>query len=155
MNNPTGDKTWVTLRDKATGNHALDQDAYGPVPHLLFNLAVKYTVPDEFLLTVLFLWDRTVGTGDDCGNCALSQIPVRARDKTRWLAALVECGFWECRKASNRDHVGSFYEYKNPTAAEWERFFKVASITRKFSNMDGISPARFGQVFARNVAGGG
>jgi hypothetical protein len=34
MTNPTGGKHRVTLRDKATGNHAIDSYAYSQMPHL-------------------------------------------------------------------------------------------------------------------------
>ena len=152
----TSSGNWVTLREKATGNHALDKDAYGPVPHLLFNLAVKYKVPDEFFLTVLFLWDKTVGQDPDremaMGDCALSQIPVRDRDKKRWLAALLAVGFWKigrpARSGGPNQHSAS-YEYLNPAAEEWESLFKVVSTARNIAGKDNITPERFGTMFAR------
>jgi hypothetical protein len=148
---PTVLKSWDTLREKATGNYAIDRDAYVMVPHLLFNLAVAYTVPDELILTVLFLWDKTVGEDIDVpiGNCALSQIPVRERNARRWLAALVAVGFWNCKKSGYGDAKGSLYEYKNPTAEEWEDFFRAASVSRNFAGFDDIDPKRFGDIFAR------
>jgi hypothetical protein len=146
-----GKKRFTLLRDKATGNNALDADAYGPMPHLFFNLAVEYKVPSDFLLTLLFLWDRTVGTGDDCGDCALSQIPVRPRDKSRWLAALVAAGFWDCKKAKSggKNQRGSFHIYKNPPVEAWESLFQAAGIAQHLANRDAVSPERFGKVFAR------
>jgi hypothetical protein len=140
------------LRASATGNHALDESAYGPTPHLFFNLAVKYPVPAEMLLTVLFLWDRTVGRDAErhsaAGDCALSQIPVRERNRNRWLAALIACEFWEREKAKSggRHQSGSYYEYKNPTAKEWETFFEFASISRNVAGFDAITPERFGKM---------
>ena|SRR5579859_1361490 len=157
MSKPSAGKTWNTLQpDKgATGNFAIDRDAYACVPHLFFNLAVRYPVPTEFFLTVLFLWDKTVGQDREvgAGDCALSQIPVRPRDRSRWLAALVEAGFWACEKATpgGANQRGSFYEYKNPPAEAWERLFNAASNSRNIDGMDDISPARFGKMFARAV----
>lgn len=156
MSKTSNDK-WVTLRDKATGNHAFDQDAYGPFPHLFFNLANKYSVPNDMLLTLFFLWDRTVGTGNDCGDCALSQIPVQNRHKLRWLAALTESGFFSVTKTTpgGRKQEGSLYVYENPTAEQWELFFRMAAVVktavRNRETYDGVSPARFGKVFARAV----
>jgi hypothetical protein len=155
MNKPSVVKSWNTLQPGkgATDNHAIDKDAFGCVPHLFFNLAVHYTVPHEFLLTVLFLWDKTVGQDRDVpiGDCALSQIPVRPRARSRWLAALVAAGFWDCKKATSggAHQKGSLYEYKNPTAESWERLFQAVSISRNFDGFDDVSPARFGKLFAR------
>jgi hypothetical protein len=155
MTTPSAGKTWVTLRDKATGNHALDKDAFACVPHLFFNLAVRYPVPPEFFLTVLFLWDKTIGQDreDPCGDCADSQIPVRKPNRTRWLAALVAVGFWERKKPKlgGANQRGSFYDYKNPPADAWERMFKAASLSRNFPGLDGISKERFATMFARAV----
>ena len=147
---------FVVLRERSTGNHALDKDAYGPVPHLLFNLALKYPVPHEFFVTVLFLWDKTVGQDPERdtaeGDCALSQIPVRERDKKRWLAALIAAGFWEicCPAKSGGTHQHSAtYAYLNPTAAEWDSLFKAVSMSRNIAGKDYVSPERFGKMFAR------
>jgi hypothetical protein len=157
MTTPSASKTWDTLQPGkgATGNHAIDRDAWASVPHLFFNLAVRYPVPPEFFLTVLFLWDKTVGQDREApaGDCALSQIPVRPRDRARWLAALVTAGFWDCDKATpgGANQRGSFYEYKNPPAEAWERLFKAASLSRNMDGFDDITPARFGRMFARAV----
>jgi len=147
--------SWDLLKDRATGNHAIDREAYGMFPHLFCHLAIAYPVPAELFLTIVFLWDRTVGadvTMPD-GRCALSQIPVRERNKRRWLAALIAVGFWDCREKSGMgDKMGSLYEYRNPTAEEWETFFKVASLTRYMQDGargDEIEPEIFGRVFAR------
>jgi len=147
---------FVVLRERSTGNHALDKDAYGPMPHLFFNLALKYPVPPDFLLTVFFLWDKTVGQDADrdiaAGDCALSQIPVRPRARNRWLAALAAAGFWTVKKAKSggANQRGSFYIYENPTAAEWGVLFKAASMVQHFRGWDrSTTPERFGKVFAR------
>ena len=147
---------YVVLREKSTGNHALDKDAYGPMPHLFFNLALKYPVTSDFLLTVFFLWDKTVGQDPDrdmaSGDCALSQIPVHPRTRNRWLAALVAAGFWSVQKtkAGGANQKGSFYTYENPTAAEWEVLFEAASMVHNFKGWDrGTSTERFAKSFAR------
>ena len=145
-------KKWDTLKEKATPNELINRDAYGMVPHRLFNLARVYPVPEDFLLTVLFLWDKTVGDDIDapCGRCSLTEIPVRQRNARRWLAALTAVGFWECReKSGNGDKVGSLYEYKNPSADQWEQLFCAVSMSRLISGADDISPVRFGKMFAR------
>jgi hypothetical protein len=145
-------KTWDTLREKATGNHAIDRDAYGRMPHLFFNLSVVYPVPADLLLTIFFLWDKTVGEDFDApiGRCAQSQIPVRQRNLRRWLAALTQAGFWECREKSGLgDKKGSLYSYKNPTAEEWETFFRSASMSQNIPGVDDVEPEIFGRVLAR------
>jgi len=139
----------TTLHEKATGNHALDAYAYGPWPHLFSVLARKYNVPDAMLLTLLFLWDMTVGTGDDCGDAALTQIPIRARDRLKWLAAFVAAGFFKCEKATpgGADQRGSFYEYTNPTADDWDEFFRRAAAAYKFPGWDAVSTEQFATIF--------
>ena len=145
----TIDKHPTILKDKATGNHALDSYAYARWPHLFAALALKYSVPPDMLLTLLFLWDRTVGTGDDCGDCAMSQIPVRARAATKWLAAFVAADFFSCMKAipGGADQRGSFYEYKNPSTNEWDEFFRRAEILQRFGNWDAVPADRFALHF--------
>lgn len=153
MTNPTGDKSIhrVTLRDKSTNNHALDSYAYGRMPHLFFVLANKYDVPPELLLTVFFLWDRTVGADDSgCGDCALSQIPLRRQDKVKWLDALVAANFFTCSKAKSggAQQSGSFYAYENPTADEWDEFFRRAEILDRFPKWDKVTTEKFGKLFS-------
>jgi hypothetical protein len=153
MTNPTGAKSIhrVTLRDKATTNHALDSYAYGRMPHLFFVLANKYDVPPSLLLAVFFLWDRTVGTDDSgCGDCALTQIPLRRQEKVKWLEALVAANFFERvkSKSGGANQSGSFYAYQNPTADEWDEFFRRAEILQRFPNWDGAKTEKFGQLFS-------
>jgi hypothetical protein len=146
-------KNWDLLRDKATtDNHAINRDAYGMMPHLFFNLAVAYPVPAELLLTIFFLWDKTVGTDIDAptGRCSQSQIPVRQRNLRRWLAALTQAGFWECREKSGLgDKKGSLYAYKNPSAEDWETFFRVAHVSQDIAGVEDVEPEIFGRMFAR------
>ena len=97
------------LTDKATGCPVLDEEAYGRWPHLFSNLARRYRVPDHFLLTLLFLWDQTMGSQNaPCGHVALSQIPVREREARKWLAALVKVGFFNVIPAKLGDKRGSY-----------------------------------------------
>src|SRR5208282_4589469 len=128
------------LKNKATGNHALDAYAYGPWPHLFTRLACTYKPPAEMLLTLLYLWDRTVGTGNDCGDCALSQIPVHHRHRNKWLAAFIAAGFFECVKTKpggkSKKQEGSFYVYKNPSANQWDAFFRAASVVVHYKGWD-------------------
>ena len=130
MTIPSGGKHRTTLRDKATGNHAIDSYAYSQMPHLFFVLSNTYSVPPSLLLTLFFLWDRTVGGGSDCGDVALSQIPVRRQDKVKWLAAFEAADFFEVEKpkVGGAQQRGTFYVYKNPTADEWDEFFRRAEI---------------------------
>jgi hypothetical protein len=153
MTKPTGGKHPVILRDKATNNHAIDSYGYGRVPHLFFVLANQYPdVPVTFLLTLFFLWDKTVGTDavTETGDCALSQIPVRRQEKVKWLAALVVAGFFTAQKpksgGANQD--STLYEYKNPTADEWDVFFHRAEIVGRFPNWDSVSKEEFSKHFA-------
>jgi hypothetical protein len=126
---PTDKYNWKQprfLKEKATGNHALDSYAYSRWPHLFNVLALKYNVPDSFILTLLFLWDRTVGSGEEeAGDCALSQIPVNPRWKKKWIAALVAAGFFTCTReeSGGRNQRGAFYVYNNPPAEAWAKFF--------------------------------
>lgn len=150
MPKPTAGKHPTFLKEKATGNHALDAYAYGPWPHLFNRLALEYEPPESLMLTLLFLWDRTVGSGEGCGDCALSQIHVRDREKAKWLAAFVASNFFECVKAKSggTKQSGSFYAYNNPTADEWDEFFRRAGILKKAANWDKIRPEKFGKLFA-------
>jgi hypothetical protein len=153
MTNPIGAKSIhrITLRDKATNNHALDSYAYGRMPHLFFILANTYEVPDSLLLTLFFLWDRTVGQDDaGCGDCALSQIPARPRERIKWLTAFEASRFFTRvkSKSGGTKQAGSFYAYENPTADEWDEFFRRAAILKRFANWDKAEPAKFGQLFS-------
>ncbi len=149
-------KHYVTLTgDNATGNHAIDSYAYGPFPHLFTRLAVEYRPPADMLLTLLFLWDRTVGRDelrdDAMGDIALSQIPVQPRCKLRWLEAFVAAGFWERTTAARggKQHKGSVYVYKNPTTEEWDKFFEAAAMAQHFDwNVETVPPKRWARLFA-------
>ncbi len=147
---PTGGKHPTILKDKATGNHALDAYAYVRWPHLFNVLALKYDVPPSLLLTLLFLWDRTVGTGNDFGDVALSQIPVRRQEKVKWLAAFVAANFFERQKSKSggRTQEGSFYVYNNPSADEWDEFFRRSEFLRRFPKWDAVSAESFARLSA-------
>jgi hypothetical protein len=120
------------------------------MPHLFFVLSNTYSVPPSLLLTLFFLWDRTVGGGSDCGDVALSQIPVRRQDKVKWLAAFEAADFFEVEKpkVGGAQQRGTFYVYKNPTADEWDEFFRRAEILQRFENWDKVSKEKFAQQFA-------
>ena len=123
-------------------------------PHYFTRWAQKYKPPDHFLLTLLFLWDATVGEvgkGKGArGRLALSQIPVRERDSTKWLAAFEACGFFTVVKAGPRDLKGSLYEYKlDADPCDWEALFEWAAwITEATSprSWDKVSPTAFGAL---------
>jgi len=125
------------------------------MPHLFFVLFNDYypDVPITLLLTLFFLWDKTVGTDAtiEMGDCALSQIPVRRQEKVKWLTALVSAGFFTAKKpqslgGANQD--STLYEYKNPTSDEWDEFFRRAEILGRFPNWDAVSKEEFGKHFA-------
>ncbi len=141
----------IYLKTKATGNHALDAYAYGRWPHLFTLLACKYNPPPEMILVLLYLWDKTVGSGDDCGDCALSQIPVHHRYRSKWLAAFVAVGFFDCEKhkTGGKSQRSNFYHYKNPTATDWDKFFQAAAMVKNFGNWDLVPTKEFANVFAR------
>ena len=153
MTKAIGGKHPVILREKATGNRALDSHGYSRVPHLFFVLANKYDVPPSLLLTLLSLWDRTVGTdaATEMGDCALSQIPVKnERDKLKWLAAFEAAGFFSVTKpkSGGAKQQSTLYEYKNPLADDWDEFFRRAGILARFENWEKVSKEKFGQLFA-------
>jgi hypothetical protein len=137
---------------QATGMPVLDNMAYGCWPHLFTPLALEYDVPPHFLITLLFLWEATVGADRDapCGNLALTQIPVRVRESRKWLAAFVAAGFFTVRPAKLGDKTGSFYEYRSATTAkEWEGFFAAVDVIFKFpGDMDKLSPAAFSKLIS-------
>ena len=153
------DKHTNTLRDKSTGNLAMDAYAYGPWPHLFNVLTNKYAVPPSFFITLNFLWDRTVGSKDTpCGDIALSQIPGRRQEKVKWLAALVSARFFERVKTQpgGKDQEGSFYAYDvKVTADEWDEFFKRAAMLASFPKWDEVKGEVFSRLFAdvRDPAG--
>jgi hypothetical protein len=155
MTKAIGGKHRTTLREKATGNHAIDSYAFSRMPHLFFVLASeKYypKVPVSLLLTLFFLWDRTVGDDAvaECGDIALSQIPVRRQEKVKWLAAFEAAGFFERKKpkSGGANHESTWYAYSNPTADEWDEFFRRAEILVRFENWDKVSKEEFSQHFA-------
>jgi hypothetical protein len=155
MTRPIRGKHPVILREKATGNHAIDSYGYGRMPHLFFVLFNDYypDVPITLLLTLFFLWDKTVGTDAtiEMGDCALSQIPVRRQEKVKWLAALVSAGFFTAKKPQSlggANQYSTLYEYKNPTSDEWDEFFRRAEILGRFPNWDAVSKEEFGKHFA-------
>jgi hypothetical protein len=145
------------LKEKATGNHALDAYAYGRWPHLFNALATEYPVPDSFMVTLLFLWDRTVGSGEEAaGDCAMSQIPVNERWRSKWIAALVASGFFTIAREADlggRNQRGAFYVYNNPPAEAWAKFFWLASTLCSEAGFNpklpwnALPPARFAAMF--------
>jgi hypothetical protein len=152
MTKSIGGKHPTILRDHATGNNAIDSYAYSRMPHLFFVLANTYDVPPSLLLTLFFLWDRTIGNDAEaeCGDIALSQIPVRRQEKVKWLAAFESANFFAVTKPKigGAQHRGTFYEYKNPTADEWDEFFRRSEILQRFEGWDKVSKEKFGQHFA-------
>jgi hypothetical protein len=137
---------------QSTGIPVLDAAAFGCWPHLFTQLAVKYDVPAHLQITLLYLWEATVGADRDapCGNLALTQIPVRVRESRKWLAAFVAAGFFTVRPAKLGDKTGSFYEYRSTTTAkEWEGFFAAADLIYKLpGDIDKLSPAAFSKLIS-------
>jgi hypothetical protein len=119
----------------------------------IFVLVNKNDVPPSLLLTLYFLWDRTVGNDAEaaCGDLALSQIPVKnERDKVKWLAAFEASGFFEVEKpkSGGAKQRGTFYVYKNPTVDEWDEFFRRAEILQRYEKWEKVSKEKFCQLFA-------
>src|ERR1019366_3910335 len=110
------------LRDeKATGNGAIDARGYTQFPHLFLDLARRFSVPHEFLIVLLYLWDSTVGQWqpeerkgkNPQGRIALSQFPVRVQQRNKWLQALLASGFFIRTELSGpAAKKGSLYEYE-------------------------------------------
>src|SRR4051812_22130431 len=138
-------------KDKATGIPILDEYAYGRWPHAFMVWATRHDVPEHFLITLLYLWDATVGSGDDCcGDLAISQVRGRERTIRKWLAAFCAAGFFEEKKRNPGDKKGSMFVYnQNTTPEAWERMFKAAGLAQHFGNWDEMSPEKFGKFMAR------
>ena len=137
-------------KDKATGIPIVDEFAFAMWPHAFTIYARRYDVPDHFLITLLYLWDATVGSGDACGDLAIGQIPVRERTVRKWLAAFCAVGFFEEQKRKPGEKRGSFFAYQKNTSPEaWEKLFKVAGLAQYFGNWDEMTPERFGKFIAR------
>jgi hypothetical protein len=153
MTIPSGGKRIALTGSAATSNLVLNKSAWGKFPHFFTYLLRKYPVPHHFLLTLLFLWDATVGSSDSpIGQISLSQIPVRNRERNKWLAAFVAVGFWEVVKAKPSDggKSGSMYVYNESTTPEaWETFFMAASRAQHFPGWDDVSTEQFAQMFIR------
>lgn len=128
-------------------------------PHLFCRLAQRYDVPSDMLLTLLFLWDATVGANvEGMDDVARSQIPVRKQTRTKWLAALEAAHFFDKVKAKSggANQTGSFWAYVfEVTEEEWEEFFWTASVLyKRTDNWDKVSTANFAKWF-ENIHGGG
>jgi hypothetical protein len=129
---------------------AIDSFFFGRWPHLFTQLAREYRVPGDLVLVLLFLWEATVGAkaGPDRGFLALSQIPVRGRQRDKWLAALEASRFFKVEKAGPHDREGSHYTYNEKTTAqEWEAFFTLAEWLNNFPNWDAVETKKFGRWF--------
>lgn len=154
MPNDTKDKQQrkpTLYGNQATGVPVLDEMAYGCWPHLFTRLAIKYDVPAHFLITLLYLWEATVGADRDapCGYLARKQIPVRARESRKWLAAFCAAGFFTERRAKLGDKTGTFYEYKSATTAkEWEGLFAAAGVFSKLPDWDQLTAERFSKLIS-------
>lgn len=135
---------------EATHIAALDALAWGRWPHLFTVLAREYKVPTEFFITLIFLWDATVGSkSSPSGKLALSQIPGRERTVGKWLAALEAAEFFTVEKAGPHDHEGSTYTYNEETTAEsWEAFFEKAEWLDPFPSWDKADRKKFAALFA-------
>ncbi len=138
-------------KDKATGIPILDEFAYGRWPHAFMIWATRHSVPDHFLITLMYLWDATVGSSDDySGDLAIAQVPVRERTVRKWLAAFCAVGFFEEKKRKPGDKKGSIFVYESSTTpSAWERMFKVAGLAERFGNWDSMPPDKFGKFIAR------
>jgi len=137
--------------EKATGIPVLDAMAYGRWPHLFSYLALKHEVPDHFLITLLYLWDGTMGSAHaPNGNVALAQIPVREREARKWLAAFCAVGFFEKDAAEWGDRKGSMFTYNEDTRPqEWEKLFAWAGAVKNLRNWDKVGPERFANTARR------
>jgi hypothetical protein len=143
----------VLTGDKATGVPVLDEMAFGRWPHLFTVLAVKYKVPDHFLITLLFLWEATMGkSASGSGDLAIPQIPVRERTARKWLAALCAAGFFEKDEVEPGDTTGATFAYNvNTTPKAWHKFFAAAAMASYFPNWDAVSPKEFATLLASAI----
>ena len=126
---------------------------WSPWPHEFNRLMMKYQISHSFLVTLLYLWQATVGSGDDtCGHLALTQIPVRRKHAEKWLTALCKSGLFKVDKAKLGDQTGSFYEYReDATLKEWERLFYVLAQLELLGGLDdNFTVKKFGQLVASN-----
>jgi hypothetical protein len=137
--------------DKATGIAAVDEIGFSRWPHLFNVLAERYPVPDHLLITLLWLWNGTVGrNAAGSGDLAVAQVPVRERNVRKWLKALCAVGFFETDGVEPGDRTGATFTYKKDTSPDaWRQFFEAAAFYNHFPNWDAVSPERFAAVFAR------
>ena len=145
-----GRKFGCVLRDeKATRIPVLDAQAYGRWPHLFSNLAREHDAPADLIITLLYLWDGTMGSANaPGGDVSISQIPVRTREKRKWLAALCAAGLFERVSGPAGSTRGDAYYYdEQATPEKWDEFFQLAARSKQFDH-DQVSV----KVFARNFA---
>jgi len=128
-------------------------------------LARDYEVSLDLLVTLVYLWDATVGSArhkerpagsNPQGRIAASQIPVRHHYRNKWLHALLASGFFKrVEKAGPAEKKGSLYEYENETTPEeWKAFFaKAGFVTALKGDLDDVSTARFASSFRRRQLG--
>lgn len=122
-----------------------------PWPHDFNRLMMKYQISHSFLVTLIYLWQATVGSGDDtCGYLALRQIPVRRKHAEKWLAALCESGLFTVEKAKLGSQDGSRYEYReDATMKDWETLFhRLAEIEKLGGLEDKFRVEKFGKMVA-------
>lgn len=145
----------VLSGEKATGIAVLDYYAYGRWPHWFTVLATKHKVPPDFIVTLLYLWDATVGRSEACeGDLAVSQVPVRARNVRKYLAAICRAGLFEVLESKSGDKTGDFFVYNDAATPEtWETFFRVIGTASRFGGWDKVSPETFGGFIGRAVTG--
>lgn len=152
------------LGDKATGNPAIDARGYTQFPHLFLELTRRLSVPHEFLIVLLYLWDSTVGQRqpperkgkNPQGRIALSQFPVRIQQRNKWLQALLSSGFFIRTELSGpAAKKGSLYEYEETTSVvEWVAFFAKAGWAGQWKgDKDDVSVERFSGSFRRRQLG--
>jgi hypothetical protein len=133
-----------------TGVEILDCNNWGMWPHAFTFYAARYKVPSDFLITLLYLWDGTMGSGHrPSGSIGVLQIPVRERDARKWLTALVAVGFFEKETAGWKDKAGSKYTYVETTWRQWEIFFKWAGWVALWPGRDKVSTEQFANMARR------
>ena len=150
----------------AANNQAITSKGFTMWPHLFTVLAREHAVSKDFLVTLLYLWDATVGSiqhrerpkdANPQGRISLSQIPVRHHQRDKWLLALIASGFFRrIDKAGPSDKKGSLYEYENETTPEeWRAFFAKAGFCEEWSgdSLDDMPAARFAFMFRRRGLG--
>lgn len=135
--------------EKSTGIRVLDEEGFGMWPHLFTTLFLRYRPPEHFLISLLYLWEATVGhdKNDPAGHLAFSQIPVREREAYKWVAAFCAIGFFTVTKPKQGEKKGSFYEYNVDTApGQWEALFAAAAALASLPCWDEVSPERFSKL---------